>query len=131
MNYEKNRLYAALLSATIFLSGLSTAYASGADLRDVSGHWAEPVLIQAYEDSLIEGYNNRLNPDELVTKAEAAAIICRVLSADVMADISGVSDVSSDSWYYEVASKSVALGLLKPAANCLGMTKPMTRHSAL
>ncbi|MGI5970929.1 MAG: L,D-transpeptidase, partial [Oscillospiraceae bacterium] len=42
-----------------------------------------------------------------------------------------VSDVSSDSWYYEVASKSVALGLLKPAANCLGMTKPMTRHSAL
>lgn len=54
--------------------------------------------------------NGQLDPKEVITRAEAFAIICRLLSLQAGAD-PGYSDVSKKDWYYETASAARAAGL--------------------
>lgn len=54
--------------------------------------------------------NGQLKPKEVISRAEAFAIICRLLSLQAGAD-PGYSDVSRNDWYYETASAAKAAGL--------------------
>lgn len=51
-----------------------------------------------------------LNPDQTITRAEAFALVCRLLSLESAGD-PGYEDVSPDDWYYDAASAAKAAGL--------------------
>lgn len=52
----------------------------------------------------------RLNPDGVLTRAEAFTIICRLLSLEPAGD-PGFADVTEDDWFYETASAAKAAGI--------------------
>lgn len=60
---------------------------------------------------VIEGDDmGSLNPDQVISRAEAFAILCRLLSLEPGGD-PGFADVSPGDWYYETASAAKAAGL--------------------
>ena len=111
-------------------SCLPGASAAWEDYTDVDGHWAEGVLRQAYDDSLMEGYENAFRPDDPIKTAELLTILCRVLSTEERADLSGVSGLDEGDWYYDAAAMSVAMGFIEPMNGRLDLNEPITRGAA-
>lgn len=109
-----------------FLTGFKAA-ASDIAATDITGHWAEATLRKAVSDSLIEGYDGKLFPDTPITGAEIVTILDRVMSAEAMADISNITDVTKNDWYYDEAAKAVALGIIQPIDGRLNLSGPLTR----
>lgn len=59
---------------------------------------------ELYLRGVIQGdQTGNLNPDAALTRAEAFALICRLLSLEPGGD-PGYADVSPGDWYYETAS---------------------------
>ncbi len=68
------------------------------------------AMQHAVDAGLINGYDDgTVKPDNLITRAEMAAIITRAFGAT---ETTGklYSDVPLDSWYFDAVSKSVAMG---------------------
>ena len=66
---------------------------------------------ELYLRGVIQGdQTGNLNPDAALTRAEAFALICRLLSLEPGGD-PGYADVSPGDWYYETASAARAAGL--------------------
>ncbi|MED5017977.1 InlB B-repeat-containing protein [Paenibacillus chibensis] len=68
---------------------------------DVSGHWAEMSIAQVSQAGYMMGYpNGSFMPDSALTRAEAVAVINRVLKRGPLYGIAGStwSDVSGDHW---------------------------------
>lgn len=66
-----------------------------------------------------------LYPDQVITRAEAFTILCRLLSLKPDGD-PGFADVSPEDWYYETASAAKAAGLTAET-ECFAPTRPVTR----
>ena len=66
---------------------------------------------ELYLRGVIQGdQTGNLNPDAALTRAEAFALICRLLSLEPGGD-PGYADVSPGDWYYETASAARAAGI--------------------
>jgi lipoprotein-anchoring transpeptidase ErfK/SrfK len=130
------RITALLLSFTV-LSGLISASAENADdnisteYTDIADHWAEETFRKALGDSLIEGFQDKLHPDAYATTAELLTILCRIFSAETEADMSHITDVTKDDWFYASASKTLAMGIISPAGGRLGIQNILTRSKAI
>lgn len=124
-----SRVLAALF-IFILLSGMANAFAAGQNGSDFNGHWAQAALTRALEDSLIDIDGSAFNPDDAMTAAQMVSILCHVLSAGASADLSEVTDIKRDDWYYGAASHAVALGLVTPAHGRLDLNEPVTRGKA-
>ncbi|SHI12865.1 Lipoprotein-anchoring transpeptidase ErfK/SrfK [Sporobacter termitidis DSM 10068] len=111
------------------LSGMAGALAAGAP--SFRGHWAQKTLDKALSDGLITAGENGIDPDGAVTGAQLATILCRVLSPEQAADLSGVTDIKKSDWYYTAAAQAVALGIVTPARGRLNLSAPVTRGQAL
>ena len=115
------RLIAMLLCVTM-LCGLGTAFAAqptqtgqgtqALGFSDLKGHWAEPALTHAVENGLLNGYDGKLFPDDLLTRAQLATIVVNAFGAAKEADISHLTDVSKDAWYYAFVKKAVSMNVL-------------------
>ena len=80
---------------------------------DTGGHWAESAIDIWSDRGLVNGKgNNSFDPDGNMTRAEAAAILSRLLKLEESADISQFADVKKGDWYYDVISTCVAAGIL-------------------
>ena len=66
-----------------------------------------------------------LYPDQVITRAEAFTILCRLLSLKPDGD-PGFADVSPEDWYYETASAAKAAGLTAET-EYFAPTRPVTR----
>ena len=61
----------------VLLSTVSV-YASGLDrFTDVKSHWAASALERAVNDGVLNGSDNKLNPDGTLNASEMAAILVR------------------------------------------------------
>ncbi|KGG79948.1 hypothetical protein Y919_09055 [Caloranaerobacter azorensis H53214] len=50
---------------------------------DIKGHWAENCIQALIEHNIIKGYPDKtIRPDNFITRAEAAALICRALKLE-------------------------------------------------
>ena len=74
---------------------------------DIDGHWAQEYIRIAAYVSWVEGYeDSTYRPDALITRAETAAMINRLLGCavesadDLLPDILTWSDNTPNSWYY-------------------------------
>jgi lipoprotein-anchoring transpeptidase ErfK/SrfK len=121
----------ALLSGILSAAAADTEEEVPEGYADISGHWAEDTLRKALGDSLIEGFEEQLKPDEYITAAELVTILCRVFSPEAAADISKITDVSKDDWFYDYASKAVAMGFITPSGGRLELQSYLTRSKAM
>ena len=77
------------------------------NLSDVKGHWAEANINLAYALELINGYpDGTFRPDQKITRAEAMAIVNRVLKRAPEKDhllkdmIEWPDNLNTAAWYY-------------------------------
>ena len=79
---------------------------------DISGHWGEVNILKAAAAGWITGYEDAtFRPDSYITRAEAMAIINRVLTRAVNkeglhGDARIWSDVNESDWYYYVVEEA-------------------------
>lgn len=115
--------FIAILLCAVMLCGLVPAFAVQASqtgqstdymgFSDLKGHWAEEALTHAVENGLLKGYDGKLSPNDALTRAQLATIVVSAFGATEKADISHLTDVSKDAWYYTYVQKAVAMGALK------------------
>lgn len=79
-----------------------------ADFSDITGHWAADEISKAAANGWLKGYTDgSFKPDQAITRAEAMALVNRVLGrnpeseADLHADmIRWADNMDTSSWYY-------------------------------
>lgn len=98
------------------------------DLTDIPNNWSTEALTEAVDNGLLSGYNNKLYPDNNLTRAEMATVINRAFGANAKADIENYTDVNNSDWYYEEMSKAVGMGTFKGYENQLRPNDPITRE---
>lgn len=86
----------------------SSSVSTKANFKDIEGHWAELEISKAAANGWVNGYaDNTFKPDQNITRAEAMALINRVLNrnpetpADLLSDmIKWPDNVDTAKWYY-------------------------------
>lgn len=75
---------------------------SDVPFTDISGHWAAEQIKSCYNAGYIKGYeDNSFLPDNSITRAEAVAIINRMLDRnDIKEFVNPFSDVNESHWAY-------------------------------
>jgi hypothetical protein len=80
-------------------------------LEDVTDHWAEPEITAMTEQEVVQGNaSGEFNPDGELNRAEAAAILCRIIGLTIgigeppAAEEAPFADVAVDAWYAKYIS---------------------------
>ena len=106
------RVIASLLCMLMLLQPVAFA-ASVADFLDFPNGWSKDAMTAAVENGLYIGNESKLiQPDKALTRAELAAFITRAFGATRTADISRLTDVSADDWFYLPVAKAYQMGAL-------------------
>jgi hypothetical protein len=87
------------------MTRLAASSANGdAPFSDITGHWAHDGILSSYAAKWITGYpDGTFRPDQNITRAEAVAVINRVIGRDKSAyqnHVMPFSDVPPGAWYY-------------------------------
>ena len=106
------RVLAALLVMIMVLQPAAFA-ASVADFLDFPFGWSKDAMTAAVENGLYIGNESKLiQPDKALTRAELAAFITRAFGATRTADLSKITDVKADDWFYEPVAKAYQMGAI-------------------
>lgn len=83
---------------------------------DLAGHWAEDTISQLTRQGILGGYEDRtFRPNNTITRAEYAAILCRALKLPVVdgKTLSGFADAGAiPGWARNVIAQTVDAGLI-------------------
>lgn len=89
-----------------------------ASFTDVDGHWARDAILALASAGVATGYDDgTFRPDEKVTRAEAAAMLVRLLKLhDVTGYVDGASfaDLPRNHWAHAAAETALRLKILPP-----------------
>ena len=114
------RFIACLLLSGLLLGGSLCATASYEDFPDIQGHWGHDVLQQAWEDGMLQGFEDgTLRPDAPISEAEILTLLTRVVNPPQSVSPTALG-LSGEEWYAETAGKAAALGLLENAHRLTG-----------
>lgn len=91
----------AVLCATLCTTVFATS--GTAVFTDVSGHWAESYINQAYQRQLVEGYNGLYCPDDSMTRAEMVTMLWRSMGEPKPAKAASFTDLTQD-WYKDAVA---------------------------
>lgn len=84
-----------------------------ASITDVSGHWAEQVILQWVEDGLANGYpDGTFRPNNDITRAEFMKLVNNTFGFVEEVDIE-YTDVPEGQWYYDIVKKAQAAGYIR------------------
>ncbi len=76
--------------------------------------WYVPAIEYAVENGIMEGIGNgQMAPDRTITRAEFVTMVCRLLDASSMADLSQYEDVPDNVWYRDYMGKGLRLGIIQ------------------
>lgn len=67
--------------------------------KDIQNHWARESIEKLYKKGIISGRDNGFYPDDPMTRAELATIVCRALNLSKASYTSVFSDVAEDDWF--------------------------------
>lgn len=93
-------------------------------------NWAKNALIFAVENGILQGRENGdLDPTGKTTRAEAAAVLVRLLGASGGGDLSGYQDVDKNAWYYQELGTAAAMGIFRGVSQTsMAPNQPITRQ---
>lgn len=109
------RLTALLLLVALLTALPPTAGAAPAAAEfDLPNTWSRDALIFAVENGILQGRGGGdLAPQAPLTRAEAAAVMTRLLGASLECDLSVFSDALPGAWYQQELGTAVALGIFQ------------------
>jgi len=94
--------------------------------QDLDGHWAEPAIALCHSYGIMNGDGNGFfRPDDVVTRAEFAAMVNRTFGYDALY-IPGYNDhddIPFNAWFAEDMRTAIALGFITGAGD--GLAFPM------
>ena len=123
------RFTACLLLSGLLLGGSLWVSASFEEFPDVQGHWGRAVLQQAWEDGMLQGFEDgSLRPDAPISEAEILTLLTRIIASQEIKSPAALG-LSGEEWYAETAGRAAALGLLDNADRLKGDS--LTRIDAL
>lgn len=84
---------------------------------DMTGHWGESVVQQAYTMGLMDGVSQTtFAPDNTLTRAMSVTILYRLAGKPVPGGEDTFTDVSSDQWYSDAIAWANQLGIVEGVA---------------
>lgn len=97
--------------------------------KDTKGHWAEATLKTAYEDGLIQGFEDgTMRPDAIITPAQMITIITRIVNTENRTSLDGMG-IDSDCWYKDALAAALSMGFIQKS-DISKMNSPMNRKEA-
>ena len=115
------KLAAAAALTAVLLASLCLS-ASAAWFPDAEEHWAREAIYEAVEQGWLFGFEDgTMRPDEPVTGAQAATLLCRILDATYV-------EPQSDEWYAAAQANGLEMGFLD---NWDKLDAPVSRLRAL
>ena len=84
---------------------------SGAELTDITGHWASKAIARWVDFGVIKGDSRGFRPDAPITRAELAVMLERLMGYQKRAE-NHFSDVGSGDWFADPVLKAQAAGIL-------------------
>lgn len=106
-----------IIAAAAAFAVITAQAAAFADFTDMPDGEMGVALQHAVEHGLINGYDeNTIAPNDLITRAQMAAIITRAFGATEQAAVR-FNDVTADAWYKEDVSKAVAMNAFEGDEN--------------
>jgi hypothetical protein len=118
------KLLAILLALTMAASIAMPAHAARPEnFPDLPQGWSHDFVVSAINDGLLMGDNGLIKPQDLLTRAQMAAILVRALGVTTKGvDLSEFVDVDNTAWYYRELSIAVGIGLLQGDAGSVEKT---------
>lgn len=124
----KKKIAAAVLAAAMLITTPSVFAAS---YTDTEGHWAEQVIEKWNDRGAVNGYEDgAFRPDNSITRAETAAILCRIGSYSETAS-NTFTDLPNDAWYADSILKLNAAGIMSGDGSTVRPNDYITREEAL
>ncbi len=91
--------------------------------------WKYQGLNCAVNNGTMTGHENKIRPDDSLTRAEMVTMMVRVLGAHATkAEIEHYVDVVSGQWYYEALQSGVAVKIINGSGNKMMPNSPITRE---
>ncbi len=91
--------------------------------------WKYQGLNCAVNNGTMTGHENKIRPDDSLTRAEMVTMMVRVLGAHATkAEIEHYVDVVSGQWYYEALQSGVAVKIINGSGNQMMPNSPITRE---
>ncbi len=109
------RLFGMAMAVVYTVGMLLQASAHGSDkITDVSGHWAQHVMLQWQEEGLLSAdEKGKLNPDKEITRGEYMGFINKILNLkETSQAVLKYTDLQPDAQYYSDVSKALAAGYI-------------------
>ena len=106
---KMKRLLSLIICVMMIASSLAVTSVTGAtQFYDMPNNWSTEALTHAVSYDLLRGKGGgMLCPDDYLTRAEMATVINRAFNAEIAADITSYTDVSSFDWYYNEFGKAL------------------------
>jgi len=95
---------------------------------DMPDDWSTEALQNALSNGLLKGSEDKIMPDDNLTRAQMAAVIARAFGSTVKGDISAFPDVNSSDWFAEDMAKAYQMGVIKGADGCMNPNSAITRQ---
>lgn len=75
--------------------------------------WARNEIMRLHQMGIVNGYNNMFLPNDLITRAEAAKLLCLAMKFED-SDVKGLdfTDINEDAWYYQYIAIMCENGIL-------------------
>lgn len=91
--------------------------------------WKYQGLNCAVNNGTMTGHENKIRPDDSLTRAEMVTMMVRVLGAHATkAEIEHYVDVVEGQWYYEALQSGVAVKIINGSGNKMMPNSPITRE---
>lgn len=118
------KLLCAALTAAMLTGAASAAFA------DVPGHWAEKSIDRwSSYGVVVGGGDGNFNPNQYITRAQMATILCAVCGWEDAAENS-FSDVKGDEWFASYILKANAAGAMSGYDGMVRPNDTITRQEA-
>ncbi|MCM1009390.1 MAG: S-layer homology domain-containing protein [Fusobacterium sp.] len=121
-----------LLGAILTLSMMFNAAFAYPDVEN--NYWAAKEINELSEQGVLVGYpDGTFQPDELVTRAEFAAMAIRALGQEhtQVAQPVNFTDIDSDFWAYDFIQKALFFDLISAKDNAFRPDDPVSRAEAI
>lgn len=122
---------------TVTLKGFSSYAVMAYDhsFNDLQGHWSQKDVEVLVSRNLVRGVNDgQFQPNRPITRAEMAALLVQMLSADPNRDtgftplVGSFADVPPNAWYFTSVEKAARYGLVKGSNNRFRPNEYVTRE---
>ena len=98
---------------------------------DIRNHWAQSEIEKAYAERWVDGISDtEFAPDNLISRAEIAALMVKRFNIKSRAYENKFSDISSTDWYEPYISVLCSKGIVNGYGDVFMPEKPVTRQEA-